>query len=305
MNVFEREICKLSAEALNEFDESESWEPSELNKLVEQPPNPEMGDYALPCFSFAKVLKIPPFKIAEELSKKINNLLNPKNYITSIEVVGAYINFNISVVAIAKAVLPEIFSGRYFKEPSKNNLERVMIEYSQPNTHKGFHVGHLRNVALGDSLTRIFKYNGHDVVGANYIGDVGAHIAKCLWYFRKYNEETTPKDFRGEWLGELYFRAIKKLDEADRLQKKKYLQEISIILKKLEEKNLEYLDEWEETRQWSIEDFNEIYKWLDVEFDHIFYESEVDEEGKEIVIQGLKKGLFVRSEGAVGINLNE
>jgi len=305
MNVFEREICKLSTEALNAFYESENWAPSELNKLVEQPPDPEMGDYSLPCFSFAKIFKIPPVKVAEELSEILKNFINSNNLITSVTAVGAYINFNISVVALAEAVLPEIFSGRYFKEPSKNTLERVMIEYSQPNTHKGFHVGHLRNVSLGDSLCRIFKYNGYDVIGVNYIGDVGAHIAKCLWFFHNYNEESPPEDFRGEWLGELYFRAIKKLDEADVLQKNIFLKEISLILKKLEEKDLEFIDEWEVTRQWSIEDFNEIYRWLDVKFDHIFYESEVDEEGKRIVIKGLKKGLFVRSEGAVGIDLNK
>jgi len=305
MNVFEREICKLSVEALNSFDESKKWDPSELNKLIEHPPDPEMGDYALPCFSFAKIFKIPPVKVAEKLSEKLKNIINTNKYITSVKVFGSYINFNISVFTMAQVVLPEIFSGRYFKEPSRNTLERVMIEYSQPNTHKGFHVGHLRNVALGDSLSRIFKYNGYDVVGVNYIGDVGAHIAKCLWFFRNFNEESPPENFRGEWLGELYFRAIKKLDAADGLQKQKYLKEISLILKKLEDNDLEFIGEWELTRAWSIEDFNEIYNWLDVKFDHIFYESEVDEEGKEIVIQGLKKGLFVRSEGAVGINLDK
>ena len=305
MNVFELAICKLTAEALNTIVKSEKWEASELKKLLEQPPNPEMGDYALPCFSFAKILKIPPVEVAEELSEKLQSLKNLNSYITSIEKVGAYINFSISVVAMAEIILPKIFSGKYFLDHSKNTLERVMIEYSQPNTHKGFHVGHLRNVALGHSLSRIFKYNGYDVVGVNYIGDVGAHIAKCLWFFRNYNKKNPPKNYRGEWLGELYFSAIKKLDEAKDDQKKKFQKEISLILKKLEEKDDELIDEWELTRKWSLEDFNEIYNWLDVEFDHIFYESEVDEDGKRIVIEGLKNGLFVRSEGAVGINLNE
>ena len=188
MNVFEQEICKLSAEALNAFNESEKWVPSELYKLVEQPPNTEMGDYALPCFSFAKILKIPPVKVAEKLSVKLKNNINSNNYIISVEAIGSYINFNISELAMAEAVLPEIFSGRYFKEPSKNSLKRVMIEYSQPNTHKGFHVGHLRNVALGDSLIRIFKYNGHNVVGVNYIGDVGAlNQIIHIWQFEDDN----------------------------------------------------------------------------------------------------------------------
>ena len=161
MNVFELAISKITAEALNTIVKSEKWEASELKKLLEQPPNPEMGDYALPCFSFAKILKIPPVEVAEELSEKLQSLKNLNSYITSIEKVGAYINFSISVVAMAEIILPKIFSGKYFLDHSKNTLERVMIEYSQPNTHKGFHVGHLRNVALGHSLSRIFKYNGY------------------------------------------------------------------------------------------------------------------------------------------------
>ena len=233
MNIFEQTICDLTASGLNSVDESASWEPSLLNELVEQPPNPEMGDYALPCFSFAKSLRRSPVKIAEELAEKLQSLLSPESTVTAIQATGAYLNFTVSAVAMAEAVLPDIFNGTYFKEASKIALERVMIEYSQPNTHKGFHVGHMRNVALGDSLTRIYKYNGYDVVGVNYIGDVGAHIAKCLWYFRNHNTETPPQHFRGEWLGELYSQAVKKLDDAEGEEKIKFQQEVSHILQKL------------------------------------------------------------------------
>jgi arginyl-tRNA synthetase len=140
-----------------------------------------MGDYALPCFSFAKGIRRPPVEIAKELAEKLQPILSSGSAVTGIQAAGSYLNFTVSAVAMAEEVLPDIFNGSYFKEPSKIALERVMIEYSQPNTHKRFHVGHMRNVALGDSLTRIYKYNGYDVVGVNYIGDVGAHIAKCLW----------------------------------------------------------------------------------------------------------------------------
>ncbi|GIR60606.1 MAG: hypothetical protein CM15mP66_00540 [Pseudomonadota bacterium] len=87
-----------------------------------------------------------------------------------------------------------------------------MIEFSQPNTHKGFHVGHLRNAALGDSLCRIFRYNGYEVVAANYFGDVGTHIAKCLWYFLNHCDESPPDELRGEWLGELYTKSVQLLE---------------------------------------------------------------------------------------------
>ena len=305
MNLFEQTICEMAAKVLNSADESGVWEPFELNELIEQPPNPEMGDYALPCFSFAKSLRRSPIKIAEELADKLQTYLNHDSSVTAIQAVGPYLNFTVSAVVMAETVLPDIFLGTYFKAPSKIALERVMIEYSQPNTHKGFHVGHMRNVALGDSLCRIYKYNGYEVVGVNYIGDVGAHIAKCLWFFRNHNTDTPPEHFRGEWLGELYTQAVKKLDDAQGQEKIKFQQEVSQILQKLEAKDKEFTREWKMTREWSLKDFYEIYEWLDVNFDHIFYESEVDEEGRKIVLEGEQNGTFERSEGAIGINLEE
>ena len=295
----------MTAKVLNSGNESGTWEPSGLNELVEQPPNPEMGDYALPCFSFAKSLRRSPIKIAEELADKLQTYLNHDSSVTAIQAVGPYLNFTVSAVVMAETVLPDIFLGTYFKAPSKIALERVMIEYSQPNTHKGFHVGHMRNAALGDSLCRIYKYNGYEVVGVNYIGDVGAHIAKCLWFFRNHNTETPPEHFRGEWLGELYTQAVKKLDDAQGQEKIKFQQEVSQILQKLEAKDKEFTREWKMTREWSLKDFYEIYEWLDVNFDHIFYESEVDEEGRKIVLEGEQNGTFERSEGAIGINLEK
>ena len=138
MNVFEREICKLSAKALNAFDEPEQWDPYEIYKLVEQPPNPEMGDYAIPCFSFAKTFKIPPVKVAEELTEKLKYIINSNNYITSVEAVGSYINFNISVYAMAEAILPEIFSGRYFKDPSNKLVMDFFHTMGAVPIQKGF-----------------------------------------------------------------------------------------------------------------------------------------------------------------------
>ena len=305
MNIFIQTIYDWTTKVLNSVDESRTWEPSELNRLVEQPPNSEMGDYAIPCFSFAKNLQRSPVQIAAELAEQLQKFISQETPITAIQAEGSYLNFTVSAAAMAEVVLPDVFRGTYFKESSKNARERVMIEYSQPNTHKGFHVGHMRNVALGDSLCRIFRYNGYDVVGANYIGDVGAHIAKCLWFYRNYNKETPPEHYRGEWLGELYTQAVKKLDEAKGQKKINFQEEVSRIQQKLEAKDEELTREWEMTREWSVEDFREIYEWLDVSFDHIFFESEVDEKGKQIVIEGEKDGTFERSEGAIGVDLEE
>ncbi|MBC8257788.1 MAG: arginine--tRNA ligase [SAR324 cluster bacterium] len=305
MNIFENTICFWTAKVLNTLDEAGNWESAALIGLVEQPPNPDLGDYALPCFSFAKKLRRSPVHIAAELAELLQVFISTNSPITAIRTEGAYLNFTVSATVMAEELLPDIFSGQFFETPSKVTRERVMIEYSQPNTHKGFHVGHLRNVALGDSLCRIFRYNGYDVVGANYIGDVGAHIAKCLWFIRNHNTEEPPKNLRGEWLGTIYSKAVIKLEEAEGEEKIKFQQEVSQILQKLEAKDSEYTAEWLKTREWSLLDFEEIYEWLDVNFDHVFYESEVDEKGRKIVIEGEKKGVFNKSEGAIGIDLED
>ena len=102
MNLFEQTICEMAAKVLNSADESGVWEPFELNELIEQPPNPEMGDYALPCFSFAKSLRRSPIKIAEELADKLQTDLNHDSSVTAIQAVGPYLNFTVSAVVMAE-----------------------------------------------------------------------------------------------------------------------------------------------------------------------------------------------------------
>ncbi len=222
-------------------------------------------------------------------SDKLQKHLLPNAPFTHIQARGPYLNFTVSAAAVAEAVLPDIFHGNYFKEPSSIKREKVMIEYSP----------------LGDSLCRIYLYNGYDVVGANYIGDIGSHIAKCLWYLKNHNTEDPPENYPGEWLGELYAKAVRKLEATEGQEKISLQDELSQLLRKIDEKDEEIYQEWETTREWSMKDFHEIYEWLDVKFDHFFYESEVDEEGRKIVIEGEKNGIFKKSEGAIGIDLDE
>ena len=169
MNIFEQTINDWTASILTKEYKYEAKDTSEIIGLIEHPPNLELGDYALPCFSFSKTLRRSPVVIAFDLAEKLQKYIMSNSPFTQIQARGPYLNFTVSSSAVAEVVLPDIFHGNYFKKPSSVKRERVMIEYSQPNTHKGFHVGHLRNVALGDSLCRIYLYNGYDVVGANYI----------------------------------------------------------------------------------------------------------------------------------------
>ncbi len=272
--------------------------------LIEQPPDLALGDYAYPCFQLAKALRKAPPLIAKDLAARLQPALAGQPLLTAVEAAGPYINFRADIARMAQATVPAILSGAYFEDnrAAAQAPAKVMIEYSQPNTHKAFHVGHMRNVALGDALARIFAYNGHTTIAANYIGDVGTHIAKCLWYYEKHRKEEPPAEARGEWLGKLYTAATLLLEDAPPAEKARYDQEVGVVLRQLEAKQGEPYRLWQQTRRWSLDAFDEIYRWLGARFDHVFYESDM-EAGRQIVDDGLRRGVFQRSQGAVGIDL--
>ncbi len=276
-------------------------------------PKPELGDLAFPCFRLAKALKKGPPIIAKELAERIAASGEP-SLIAEAVPTGPYLNVRLDLGQAAATVLPGWARGEAPPTPAQDT--RVMVEYSQPNTHKAFHVGHMRNVCLGDSIVRLLRARGYEVVAANYLGDVGAHIAKCLWFYLDELDDEgrqPPETGRGEWLGRIYMEATLKLEDLESAAKpddapaeatqalETARARMTEILQKLEAKDPEILKIWGETRQWSLDDFDEIYNWADVHFDRVFYESEVDEPGLKLVEEYLEKGTFVESDGAVGI----
>ena len=289
--------------------------PAELNvvdffKTLEQPPEKSLGDYALPCFRFAKAIKKNPNEVATELKRHLEEANNP--WVESVVLKGAFLNIFTNQKQVAKSIVPSLVSGEGFnllKKNAERNKTNVMIEFSQPNTHKEFHVGHGRNVCLGDSICRLFIYNGYKVIAANYIGDEGTHIAKCLWGVDHYTGSDKLEDMenKAEWLGQRYVEANNKLKDAaaDETLKAQYHKEISTILKEIENKSGKYYETWKVTRQYCLDDFDRIYKWLDVKFDHFFYESEVSEDSQKIVDEYLKKGVFKEDQGAIGMDMSD
>lgn len=278
---------------------------NDLYQVLERPPETKMGDFAFPCFRLAKILRMKPQMIATELAETFKD--KAVIWVDRVEVVGAFLNFFVDHAEFAKTLLPKITNGDLFndfRKNSGNSNTNVMIEYSQPNTHKVFHVGHMRNVALGDSLRRLFEYCGYNVVPVNYIGDEGTHIAKCIWYIQK-NSVEVPAENRGEWLGDMYSKATFMLEEASEDELKVYNQEISQVLRDIESKEGPTYKFWQESVKWSIDVFNDIYNWLSARFDYVFTESEVSKDSQAIVDQYLKEKVFVESDGAIGCDLKE
>lgn len=279
----------------------------DIYKTLMVPPNTELGDYAFGCFLIAKELKKNPAQVAQELAALLlstDSALGQANDWTSVSAAGPYLNIKLSQSAFGKQVLEPILEGSYFKRKLLEASPKTMIEFSQPNTHKELHVGHMRNLCLGESLIRMLRYSGRDILASTFPGDMGTHVAKCLWYMKKHNQEPVPDKNKGEWLGRMYSKAHLLLeDQLGTPQEALNREELTSILKQLEGGTGEYFDLWKETRQWSIDLMKSVYAWADVKFDDWFFESEMDSASVAWVKELYAQGLLEKSEGAVGKDL--
>ena len=278
-----------------------------INELVLQlvePPTSAMGDLAFGCFILAKNLKKSPAIMAQELKKELETLGSLKDQVETMTAAGPYLNFALKPEWIGQQILDPILNGSFFKTELTSQNPKTMIEYSQPNTHKELHVGHMRNACLGDALVRMGRYAGLDIVSATFPGDVGTHVAKCLWYLKYKNTETIPATGKGEWLGRIYSKANLMLeDELGSPKEADNREKLKMILKQLEAKSGEFYDLWKETKQWSLDLMQHVYKWGDIKFDQWYWESDVDSASVEYVKKLFSEGKLVKSEGAVGFDL--
>ncbi|RLG54746.1 MAG: arginine--tRNA ligase [Candidatus Hydrothermarchaeota archaeon] len=264
---------------------------------LDVPPSEEFGDFALPCFKFVKKTGVNPVETAKLFAEKLSKL--PEDcIIKEVKAVGPYLNIFVNKQYVAKQLLPLIFTNEDFGKGT-GKKERVMVEFFQANTHKAVHIGHVRNMCLGIALSNVLEFLGYRVIRANYQGDIGPHVVKCLWGIMHFNEKP-PKENRLRWLGDIYARANKLISGNEKLEA-----EIREMTKKLYEGDPKLVELWQQTRQWCLEDFEKIYKDFGVKFDVLFFESEVEKLGKEIVLELLQKGIAKKSEGAIIMDLKK
>jgi len=185
--------------------------------------------------------------------------------------------------------------------PPDTRAKRVLVEFAHPNTHKAFHIGHLRNITTGESIVRLLEARGNEVIRANYQGDVGMHIAKCLysifhnshWPHATHWSQKSLEE-KVEFLGKAYAAGSKAFDDDPSAR-----EQIGGINQKIYAKDPAVYGLYRETRQWSLDYFEAIYRRVGIRFDRYYFESEVYEEGKNLVREGLKKGIFEESDGAI------
>lgn len=301
---FRRELSNWITPFLKELGATEA-KAEALYPTFGATPDPKHGHLALPMFTWSKALKTNPAQLAKDLTAKLTETQAPP-WIEKTQSMGPYINFFFAPGPMAQELIPKIIDDSYFKIKLGTNHPKTMIEFSQPNTHKEMHVGHMRNLCLGDALIRLHRYCDFDIVSSTFPGDVGTHVAKCLWFYQNFNQESPPQERKGAWLGTLYTKANNKLeDERGTPKEEDNRKQLTEILAQLEKKSGPYYDLWKETRQWSVELMEEVYRWADVTFDAWYWESEVDSSSVALIKEWQKKGLFIEDDGAIGADLKE
>lgn len=272
-----------------------SLKPEEV--FIEHPENISFGDYstniALVLSSRSKDIK--PHQLTSEIKQFLEK--QRLDFIDKISVVNNFINISVKNEYFIKQLQQVLKEAKDYGKNQTGKNKTIMVEYAHPNTHKAFHIGHLRNIINGQAIVRILEASGFKLIRANYQGDVGLHIAKCLWQIKKQkaNLKTLKTlDKKTEFLSKAYVKGNKAYEEDEKAKK-----EILVINKQIYDKDPAIKPLWQKTRQWSLDYFERIYKRVDTYFDRYYFEGEVAQPGKEIVLKALKKGIFKKSKGAI------
>ena len=262
---------------------------------LETPPSPELGDYAFPCFQLAKKEKKNPVEIAASLAKQIK----PIKGIEKIQPAGPYLNFFINRSIQAEFILSSILKPKKLKKKKKK--KKVVIESPGPNTNKPLHLGHLRNMALGVSIKNLQEAIGNKIIPVDIINDRGVHIAKSVLAYKLYGNNKRPDKKPDHFVGDFYVLFAKKAAEDPQLE-----DEAQKLVQKYEAKDRATLSLFKKMNKWAIQGFNQTYKRVGIKIQKAYLESQHYEKGKEIVLNGLKRGIFQKNnEGSIVVNLEE
>jgi len=243
--------------------------------------------------------KLPVPQHAQEIAEQIKAEIGSVPGISRIEAVKGYLNLYFTTSEYARRVVDEVLASRADFGRGAPKSERVMVEYAQPNTHHSFHIGHARTTLLGESLARIVEFAGFDTIRATYPGDMGLSVITVVWAYDKFFKGQEPQGIheRGQWLMKIYVEAVAMLEKKENetpeetAQREAYDAERREMLRKWEAGDPHVHELWRVTRDWSLEEFRDILRMLDIKMDVWFYESEANKLGKEIVDELIAKGI--------------
>jgi arginyl-tRNA synthetase len=279
-----------------------------------------MGDVGIPMFPFAKALRMAPVLIAAKAAALIaeNGAAREAGEFFA---AGPYLNVRLNKSAATALILEKIgvegaSYGRFDRQDAVGKVplagRRVMVEFSSPNTNKPLHLGHLRNDALGESVSRILKATGADVFKVCIINNRGVHICKTMLAYRKFhaNKPDGTSDDTPESLGIKSDRFVGncyvEFDKYSKTAGGEAEKEAQSLLIDWEKGNPEVLALWKQMNGWAIEGITQTYKRTGVSFDKQYFESDTYKLGKDEVLRGLEQGIFYRdADGSVRVDLAE
>lgn len=310
--MFEKRLLNAAGKAIHDLYGQEF----DLSKLTIERTKKEIeGDYTLVVFPLLKLSRKNPEQTANELGEM---LLKELPEVGRFTVIKGFLN-----LILSDAYWISFLTGSYddndFGISIEKREEKVVLEYSSPNTNKPLHLGHIRNNLLGFSLSRILQANGYPVVKVNLVNDRGIHICKSMLAYSKWGNNETPQSsglkgdkligkyyvlFETHYKDELRDLMEKGLTEEEAGQQAPLMLEAREVLLKWEARDHETLQLWKLMNSWAYQGFDKTYKRLGVDFDHIYYESETYLLGKELVLDALEKGVLNRREdGSIWIDL--
>ncbi len=271
--------------------------PEEIASYLSVPPTNDMGDFALPCFKFAKILRKPPVQIAEDLK----NAYPTDHVICGVSAVNGYLNFSIDRTAFVKTTLDKIAEeGEKYGSDTIGAGKTICIDYSSINIAKPFHIGHLSTTVLGGALYRILSFLGYKTVGINHLGDYGTQFGKLISAYKRWGDKETVQKGGIRALNELYVRFHREAETDPALD-----DEARAYFKKIEEKDEECLALFRWFKELTLKDVQKIYDLLDIRFDSYAGESFYSDKMQPVVDELKEKGLLKESRGAQVVDLED
>tara|TARA_B100001939_G_C16946103_1_gene620417 strand:+ start:3921 stop:5681 length:1761 start_codon:yes stop_codon:yes gene_type:complete len=263
------------------------------------------GNYTVVLFPILSLTKLKPNQIGEDIGKY---LMDNENYIEDFNIIQGFLNLTIADFFLVD-LLKRLDENLKFDYKLKS--EYHLIEFSSPNTNKPLHLGHVRNILLGDSISRIFNEVGHNVHKTQIINDRGIHICKSMVAWLQFGKDTNPESLslKGDvFVGNFYVKYNEEyekqvaemvsngISEAEAKKNAPIFKDAKELLIKWESGNKEVIDLWSQMNSWVYEGFSETYKNLKVSFDSEYFESDTYLKGKEIVLKGLKDKVFYKKD---------
>lgn len=267
-----------------------------IENLIEVPPQPEMGDYAFPCFQISKIIKKAPNIIAEELK---NHIIDRE--FKKIENLGPYLNFFVDKGVFAKNTIKKVLKEKdNYGQSNIGEGKTICIEYSSPDIAKHFQIGHLLSTVIGNALCRMFKKEGYSVVGVNHVRDWGTRFGKLITAYRRWGNEKALEKAPIDELLRIYIKFHEEAEKNPSLE-----DEARENFKALETGEEETTVIWAKFRKVSLMEYKRIYNVLDVTFDSLAGEAFFNDKIKVVVDELREKGLLVESNFSQVVSLKE